>query len=123
MVTGFHPLDGARHLRRLGLDERLVGLVAHHSCAVVEARLRGLEDQLEGFLDERGALRDALWYCDLTTGPDGQSVSAPERLAEIQQRYGPSHVVTRFVIEAREDLLSAVSRTEARLAMAAPQPR
>ena len=29
--TGFHPIDGARHLRRLGADERLVNLVAHHS--------------------------------------------------------------------------------------------
>lgn len=39
-ITGFHPLDGARHLRRLG-QERLAGLVAHHTRARYEARLRG----------------------------------------------------------------------------------
>lgn len=36
-TTGFHPLDGARYLRdRETADERLVGLVANHSCAVLE---------------------------------------------------------------------------------------
>jgi HD superfamily phosphodiesterase len=43
--TGFHPLDGAVHLRELG-EERLAGLVAHHSGAETEARLRGLAGQL-----------------------------------------------------------------------------
>ena len=28
--TGFHPLDGARYLRRLGTDRRVVSLVAYH---------------------------------------------------------------------------------------------
>jgi HD superfamily phosphodiesterase len=40
--TGFHPIDGARHLRRLAADEALVNVVAHHSCAPVDADLRGL---------------------------------------------------------------------------------
>lgn len=32
--TGFHPLDGARYLRDVAnADERVVQLVAHHSCA------------------------------------------------------------------------------------------
>jgi putative nucleotidyltransferase with HDIG domain len=44
--TGFHPIDGARFLRKLGADDRLVCLVAHHSCAVYEARVRGLEGVL-----------------------------------------------------------------------------
>jgi HD superfamily phosphodiesterase len=35
--TGFHPLDGARYLRRTGLDGQVVSLVAYHSCAQVEA--------------------------------------------------------------------------------------
>jgi HD superfamily phosphodiesterase len=30
-VTGFHPLDGARHLDRSGFLARLAALVAHHS--------------------------------------------------------------------------------------------
>ncbi len=32
-ITGFHPLDGARQLERLGAPRRLVCLVAHHSGA------------------------------------------------------------------------------------------
>src|SRR5690242_11212814 len=36
-VTGFHPLDGARWLQRRGFDARVTALVAHHSCALVEA--------------------------------------------------------------------------------------
>ncbi len=46
MATGFHPLDGARYLRMKNVDERLVRLVAHHSCALCEARERGLETDL-----------------------------------------------------------------------------
>ena len=38
--TGFHALDGARHLHTLG-RERLAGLVAYHSGARGEAELRG----------------------------------------------------------------------------------
>ena len=35
--TGFHPLDGARYLRRVGVDGQVVSLVAYHSCAQIEA--------------------------------------------------------------------------------------
>jgi predicted hydrolase (HD superfamily) len=35
--SGFHPLDGARYLRRQGVDAQIVNLVAHHSCAYIEA--------------------------------------------------------------------------------------
>jgi putative nucleotidyltransferase with HDIG domain len=114
--TGFHPLDGAHYLLSQGAPRRLVDLVAHHSLAAVEARLRGLGQELEKFSDEGGVVRDALWYCDLTTSPSGHVVSAPDRLAEITDRYGPDHVVTRFVEEARSGLLTAVRRTEERLA-------
>ena len=59
--TGFHPLDGARFLREDGWDESVVGLVAHHSFAVVEARLRGLEDALvTEFPNNDPELADAL---------------------------------------------------------------
>ena len=82
--TGFHPLDGARYLAGLGAPERVVNLVARHSNAILEAELRGIGDLVAVFPDEGGALRDALWYCDLTTSPDGQPVSAPDRIAEIK---------------------------------------
>jgi hypothetical protein len=120
--TGFHPIDGANHLRRLGVPGRLSGLVAHHSCALLEANLRGLADHLEPeFPREESATADALWYADLTTGPDGQRFAVEERLDEIEARYGPGDLVTQFIQCARPDMVAAVRRTEARLA--AHQPR
>lgn len=116
--TGFHPIDGATYLAKIGAPERIVHLVAHHSFAVYEAQLRGLEDDIACFEDERGPIRDALWYCDITTSPDGETVAAEDRIAEIQQRYGPDHLVTRFITGAAPELLAAVKRTERRMAAA-----
>ena len=117
--TRFHPLDGARFLRREGVDERIVCLVAHHSGALIEADERGLREELEAeFALERSATADALWYCDKTTGPDGERLSAPDRFDEIRARYGPDHVVTRFINRAEHDLLAAVHRTKERLRLA-----
>ncbi len=46
-VTGFHPLDGARHLRDSeNAEDLLCRLVAHHGCAMTEAAERGLGAQL-----------------------------------------------------------------------------
>ena len=86
---GFHPIDGARFLRTLGAGDRLVCLVAHYSCAVYEARVRGLEDVLLAeFGQEASPTYDALVFCDLTTGPAGELVTYPERMKEIRERYG-----------------------------------
>jgi hypothetical protein len=113
--TGFHPLDGARYLAVRGVPERVVNLVARHSYAILEADLRGVGRWLATFPDEGGVLRDALWYCDLTTSPDGKPVGAEERIAEIKARYGPGDIVTRFITEGEPELLAAVERTERRL--------
>lgn len=114
--TGFHPLDGARWLRRRGFDGRVVALVAHHSCARLEASERGLGDELDGeFHCEESAVADALWYADMTTGPDGTDLRVADRLAEVRTRYGPDDVVTRFIIRAEPDIVRAVERTEERL--------
>lgn len=113
-VTRFHPLDGARHLAALGTPERLTNLVARHSCAIVEAKLRGLESEVGAYPDERGLIRDALWYCDMTTSPEGRSVTLEERLEEIQRRYGQG-VVSAFTEEARPCLVGAIERTVRRL--------
>lgn len=73
-ASGFHPLDGARYLRRQGADDRLCGLVAYHSAALVEAGMRGLAEDLQGeFTDEASPLTDALWWADLTTAPTDSS--------------------------------------------------
>ncbi|QUH05701.1 HD domain-containing protein [Saccharopolyspora erythraea] len=113
-TTGFHPLDGAVFLRQIDAPDRLVHLVAHHSYAALEAELRGLSAELSEFVDENGPLRDALWYCDLNTTPDGEEVDARERIAEIKQRYGPDHLVTTFITSAAPELLAAVDRTRQR---------
>jgi putative nucleotidyltransferase with HDIG domain len=116
VVTGFHPLDGARYLRTLGYSERLVSLVAHHSRALLEAEIRGLDRELlDEFPREESVTADALWFCDMTTGPDGVHVPVRERLAEIRTRYGPGDVVTCFIDRAEADLIAAVRRTEERL--------
>jgi putative nucleotidyltransferase with HDIG domain len=109
--TGFHPLDGAWYLRSVDAPERLVHLVAHHSCAIREARLRGLAAELAEFTDEGGPLRDALWACDLTTSPAGEPTDLDGRIAEIKGRYGPDHLVTAFIKEATPDLQAAIDRT------------
>ncbi len=115
-ATGFHPLDGARWLRSGGFDDRVAALVAHHSCAVVEADERGLASVLEAeFTREQSPTADALWYCDMTTGPDGQDLDVVERLAEVKSRYGPDHVVTRFIERAGGEITAAVRRAEAHL--------
>jgi hypothetical protein len=113
--TSFHPLDGARYLRSAGGPDRLVNLVAHHSCARLEAELRGLSNELAEFEDERTVLRDALWWADMTTTPDGGVTTAVERVAEIQKRYGPDDLVSCFIRRAWDDLNAAVERTQGRL--------
>jgi hypothetical protein len=111
--TGLHSLDGARWLRRNGFSDRLASLVAYHSCATYEAEERGLAGILEReFVREHSAVSDALWFADMTTGPDGSSVTVEERLAEIGTRYGPDDPVTRFWRRARPELVAAIRRTE-----------
>jgi hypothetical protein len=113
--TGFHPLDGAVHLRELG-EERLAGLVAHHSGAEVEARLRGLADQLARFERESSDVADALTYCDVTTAPDGSVVGLEERLADVADRRDADDPVVIALRLARPEIQRAVEVIEARLA-------
>jgi hypothetical protein len=81
----------------------------------LEAELRGLSDELAEFEDERTALRDALWWADMTTTPDGVVTTTVERVAEIQTRYGPDDLVSCFIRRAWGDLNAAVERTQGRL--------
>ena len=116
--TGFHPIDGARHLRRLAADEALVNLVAHHSCAAVEAELRGLAEVLASEFPRDDTLpHDELCYCDQTTSPDGDPVTVTERLAEIRQRYPDGHAVRRSLDVAEPALIAIVGRVESRYAL------
>jgi hypothetical protein len=114
-ASGFHPLDGARFMADVHANGRLCALVAHHSCAYREAELRGLSAELARWTDESTPLRDALWWADMTTTPDGEPTSVHARIEEIQKRYGPEDLVTFFIRQAKPELVGAVERTEERL--------
>lgn len=113
--TGFHPLDGARHLESLGAPRRLVCLVAHHSGAVYEAEQRGLVQELDVYEREDSPLLDALIFADMTTGPAGQRFDFDRRIDEILVRYEPGSEVHTAISKARPYLGGAVSRTLARI--------
>ena len=123
--SGFHPLDGARYLRDMQhADSILCRLVAHHSCAMIEAAGRGLAaDLIREFKPAPHHLTDALIYCDMTAGPHGQPMAVQQRLGEIRARYGPEHVVTRALARSGPQLTAAVARITRKLAQSTPPSR
>jgi len=116
--TGLHGLDGARYLRDVQhADPMLCRLVAHHSYAVIEAEERGLADVMtREFAPPPQPLADALTFCDMTTSPDGEQVQVTRRLAEIHDRYGAGHLVSRSIRRATPLILEAVGQVNARAA-------
>ena len=114
-TTGLHGLDGARYLRDAHhADPMLCRLVAHHSCALTEAEERGLADVLRReFAEPPQPLADALTFCDMTTSPDGERVHVNRRLAEIHNRYGSGHQVSRSIRRATPQILQAVGQVNA----------
>ncbi|MGV0744408.1 HD domain-containing protein [Mycolicibacterium sp. XJ870] len=87
--SGFHPLDGALHLRDEGWPEPICALVAHHSGSRFVARVRGLDESLSAFEFTDDECSDALTVADNTTRQDGSFVTVSERLREKLQRHGP----------------------------------
>jgi HD superfamily phosphodiesterase len=116
--TGLHGLDGARYLRDVQhADPMLCRLVAHHSCATIEAEERGLAAVLQReFRAPPQPLADALTFCDMTTSPDGEPMNVDRRLAEISHRYGSGHLVSRSIRRATPMILLAVGQVHARTA-------
>ncbi|BFU45769.1 HD domain-containing protein [Krasilnikovia sp. MM14-A1004] len=115
VVTGMHQLDGARYLRDVADTDKIVcRLVANHSCAFIEARHRGLSDELASeFPPVEGLLSDALTYADMTTTPDGEPVEVHRRLAEILARYGEGDLVAESIREASPLIIGSVQRVSA----------
>jgi hypothetical protein len=111
--TGLHQLDGARYLRSLRA-ERLARLVAHHSEAQFEIRLRGFGEALASYKREESWVSDALTYCDLTIGPTGLPMTFEDRVAEVEQRYGDGEIVDALR-QATPYLAGAIERTKDRL--------
>jgi len=119
--TGLHQLDGAHYIRALGA-ERLARLVAHHSEARFEIRLRGFGEELAAYKREESWVSDALTYCDLTTGPTGLPMTFEDRVTEVEQRYGNGEIVDALR-QATPYLRGAVERTRVRLRQHRPQTR
>jgi hypothetical protein len=115
-ATGLHGLDGACYLRDVQhADPMLCRLVAHHSCAIIEAEERGLAQVLtREFALPPQPLADALTFCDMTTSPAGEPVHVHNRLAEIHDRYGSGHLVSRSIRRATPLILEAVGHVHAR---------
>jgi HD domain len=117
-ATGLHQLDGARYLRDAQhADAVLCRLVAPHSCAIIEAGERGLAGILSSEFDPAPyVLASVLTCCDMTTSPDSQPVPAGRRLAEIHDRYGPGHPVSRSTPRATPMIPRAVEQVHHRAA-------
>jgi hypothetical protein len=116
-----YALDGARYLRDAEhADAMLCRLTAHHSYAIVEADVRGLADVLDlEFEPAPYELSSLLTFCDMTTSPDGEPVLVQRRLAEIHDRYGPGHLVSRSIHRATPMILRAVEQVHHRAGAAA----
>jgi putative nucleotidyltransferase with HDIG domain len=110
--TGFHQLDGARYLERHETPRRVCALVAHHAGAAAVAEQIGLSCALSAYPDELGPVRDALWYCDMTTSPDGVPVSYEDRMVELRARRGPEDPAVRALAVNGDERAAAVRRTE-----------
>jgi hypothetical protein len=110
--VGFPAVDAARYLDKQGAPRRLAHLVAHSAYSALEGSLRGFEAEYAEFEDERTPLRDALWYCCLTTGPDGEPLTLEERISEWSIRYAGDTVIARYAELAPPELRAAVARTE-----------
>jgi hypothetical protein len=115
VVTGLHPLDGARYLQDEGWPAVVVSLVAYHTGAAAEAKQRDLLDELLEFDVPPPELLDLLTTADMVTGPDGAWVRANDRVQEVLHRYSPQHPVHRAVTRSAPRLIAAVTRVEERL--------
>jgi putative nucleotidyltransferase with HDIG domain len=112
-ATGCHPLDGARFLHSLGVDQRVCGLVANHSGMLLAAE----SVDPDQFPDEYSLARDVVWYCDLTTSPAGNPVTLDERLTELRQRYASDVAMMRWLDLATSEIRAAAGRVLDRVAL------
>lgn len=113
--SGFHPLDGARFLRRQGWPEPVCALVAHHSGSRFVARVLGLDAPLEAFTFVEDAESDAVTVADNTAGPHGTIMTIEERLGDKASRHGPDSPNRRANPERDDYIRAAGRRVQARL--------
>ncbi len=120
--TGFHPLDGALHLRELGWDERVTALVCQHSGARFVPAERGFGPMMAEFPFVEDAVSDALTFADQTVGPHGRRMTVAYRIAEAIARHGPDSPNAPARVERIPYLLAAAERVELRLAESRRKP-
>lgn len=111
-------LDGALYLSAHGWDERLVGLVAHHSGARFVPVERGFAALMNQFAFEDSPTSDALTYADQTVGPYGRSMTVTYRITEAIARHGPDSPNATGRVDRVPYLLAVADRVEKRLAEA-----
>lgn len=100
LSSEYHPVEGARALRRAG-HERVARLVAHHSGAAERARLLGLPDVTAEFPVPAGAdrgLLDLLDVSDLLSGSDGELITPVTRLRLMVDRKGPDSPSVQMLV-------------------------
>lgn len=115
--TGFHPVDGARYLQRIGVPERIVAMVAWHTGADQEAAERGLQQQLSELPTPDPDDLDTVTLIDLVTSPTGTAVLPDDRIAEILSRYPTGHEVHQAVQRSGPGLLNVAVRAHRRLGL------
>ena len=117
VVTGFHPLDGAKFLQSAGAPSAVVALVGHHTGAAYEAEERGLADEWRALPCPDADSLDILTMVDLAIGPSGEPELDVDRIAGILSRYGEGDPVHRAVAKSRDLLLASSARGKARLGL------
>jgi predicted HD phosphohydrolase len=113
--TGFHPLDGANHVRAAGWPAIVCGLVAHHSGSRFVANERGLDDALAHFEFHEDLLSDALTTADQTMGPHGRPMTVGERIDDMLARHGDDSPNARAHSKRGPYLVQAARRVARRL--------
>jgi HD domain len=113
--TGFHPIDGARHLQTIGWPPAICNLVAHHSGARFVASILHLDRQLEAYPFSQDAVSDALTVADQTIGPKGQAMTLDERMSDMLKRHGPDSPNALAHPQREPYIRAAAMRVAARL--------
>ena len=113
--TGFHPLDGARHLRAIGWPPAIYNLVAHHSGARFVARVLELDRELAAYPFSQDAVSDALTVADQTTGPHGEAITTEARMRDMLRRHGPDSANALAHPQREPYLRAAAGRVSQRL--------
>ena len=109
---GFHQIDGARHLRRLGWDEAVVNLVAHHSRAQARAELSGLGHVYrDEFVRDETLPHLQLHFCDITVSLDGAPTTVHERLTNMRRRHRGNPTMIQFLDAHESEMRTMVKST------------